>query len=1010
MKVFTINDKKFQAKRFLKILGFLLVLILINLSFLTIDYENDINNDFSNEINKNLKISGISEKIYINNNWSDAKAVGICTGSGTYTDPYVIKDLIIDAEGLGSCILIENSKEYFKIENCTVQNSENRITYNYPDIIIEAGIKLRNTTNGILITNNCSFNRYCGIYLEESNNNTIKENFAYQEGGNRLYLDHNSSNNNIINNTLYNNRMIISGINNYLSDNKIYENGITLSGNVTECASHIINTSNKVNGKPIYYYANEIGLEPINFTGAGQVILVNTSKSLISNLEIFNGSTGISLYYSYDNDIQKNNFSYNRYGISLYNSYNNIITENNLNNNFMGLYFFLNCDNNTIAMNNLTKNYYGLYLTECDNNTILRNNISNNDPYGIYCSSSTFNNFSYNIINFNGDYGIFLNRYNHNNSLMNNFLNSNKNYGIRITQSDSNLILQNSINNCEFAGIYLEGSRNNNLSGNLMFNCGLMISAYLIETHSIDRTNKVNNKTLYYYKNEIGLTTSNFTNAGQIILSNCNDSLISDIDVSYGTTGILLSSSNNNTIKNCISSFNNGYGIYLGACSKNIIITNNVNNNSLDGIKLSFSKNNKILNNNISYNGYFMRNSGIEIGYLCDNNSIIGNYLNYNNGHGIQMSWCENNNISNNILINCGLGLDDSSQYQYIDNTNKVNDKNLYFYTNEKNLKPNNFTNAGQIILINCNDSLISDINVSYGSSGITLISCINITLSDINSTFNKYWGLYLNGCFNCSILKNVLTNNWYAGIYISSSDNNVIKENDISSNIFGIDMYYCNKNTLSGNNINDNTIYGISIYGLSWNNTFHFNKFIENGKHVNGAGINCEWDDGKIGNYWDNYTGVDGNNDGIGDTPHFVFGDMYDNFPILDIISPEITILTPINEESYDSQAPEFSVKIKDPHLDKMWYTINEGATCIFFTTNGTIDQTLWDGVPEGNVTIRFFANDTIGNVNYQEVTIIKTTPQSNPPEIHGYNIFFLVGFLSVMVAIIIRKRGNFS
>ena len=127
-------------------MGFLLVLILINLSFLTTDYENDINNDFSNEINRNLKISGISGKIHINNNWTDAKTAGICTGSGTYMDPYVIRDLIINSNYSGNCILIENSFIYFKIENCTLYNSG---SHNW------AGIRLKNVYNGILIDNNC---------------------------------------------------------------------------------------------------------------------------------------------------------------------------------------------------------------------------------------------------------------------------------------------------------------------------------------------------------------------------------------------------------------------------------------------------------------------------------------------------------------------------------------------------------------------------------------------------------------------------------------------------------------------------------------------------------------------------------------------------------------------------------------------------------------------------------------------------------------------------------------
>ena len=73
------------------------------------------------------KTSMISGKIHINNNWSAAKAAGICTGNGTYSEPYIIEDLEIDAGGSGSGILIENSDVYVKIENCTVSDSENSL-------------------------------------------------------------------------------------------------------------------------------------------------------------------------------------------------------------------------------------------------------------------------------------------------------------------------------------------------------------------------------------------------------------------------------------------------------------------------------------------------------------------------------------------------------------------------------------------------------------------------------------------------------------------------------------------------------------------------------------------------------------------------------------------------------------------------------------------------------------------------------------------------------------------
>jgi nitrous oxidase accessory protein NosD len=42
-------------------------------------------------------------------------------------------------------------------------------------------------------------------------------------------------------------------------------------------------------------------------------------------------------------------------------------------------------------------------------------------------------------------------------------------------------------------------------------------------------------------------------------------------------------------------------------------------------------------------------------------------------------------------------------------------------------------------------------------------------------------------------------------------------------------------------------------------------------------------WDNGSEGNYWDNYTGLDENEDGIGDTPYIIDENNQDNFPLME-------------------------------------------------------------------------------------------------------------------------------
>jgi len=158
---------KSKAKTKIIIIFTLGIVFGLSLFFITNNNLSEINNDTSSKYsdnsnfdNKNLKISADSEKIHIDNNWTDAKAAGICTGSGNYTHPYIIEDLIIDSGGSGSGIRIENSDFYFRIENCTLYNSGG----SYPN----AGIRLYNVDNGTLIDNNCSSNSVgIRIYLSD---------------------------------------------------------------------------------------------------------------------------------------------------------------------------------------------------------------------------------------------------------------------------------------------------------------------------------------------------------------------------------------------------------------------------------------------------------------------------------------------------------------------------------------------------------------------------------------------------------------------------------------------------------------------------------------------------------------------------------------------------------------------------------------------------------------------------------------------------------------------------
>ncbi len=503
------------------------------------EHQDNVNLDI-----EKLKLSKISGKIHIINNsgWADFRNDGNCTGSGTYSDPYVIEDLVIDGGGSGSCIWIENSNVYFRIENCTLYNSGGGWN--------DAGIELSNANNSQLIINNCSSNSK-GIRLENCYNNTITENKAYNNGEginldksdynsisgntanyNRIGISSlNSHNNTISGNTANNNNdnairlrysnnnkisgniasnnkeegisidgnnnrilgnimnnndwsgITLSGGNNTISGNIMNECGLTISGSLEELGSHDIDNTNLVNGKPLYYYINEVNLRPNDFTNAGQVILINCNDSLISDLDTSYYTSGVSLYYCNNNEITGNTVNNKSgTGIYLYRSNDNVISENSVYNNYYGI--SIGGYRNKVLGNIVYNNSAGIrifgYHNKIWGNKVYDNNDgitiigSNNMIWGNtlytngigirFCASviwprsppgyvaSSFNIVSENIISYN-EFGIYL-TFGDNNTVSGNIITYND-YGIYLYSSDYNIISENTVNDNSLTGIVL---------------------------------------------------------------------------------------------------------------------------------------------------------------------------------------------------------------------------------------------------------------------------------------------------------------------------------------------------------------------------------------------------------------------------------------------------------------------------------------------------------------------------------------------------------------------------
>jgi len=111
-----------------------------------------------------------------------------------------------------------------------------------------------------------------------------------------------------------------------------------------------------------------------------------------------------------------------------------------------------------------------------------------------------------------------------------------------------------------------------------------------------------------------------------------------------------------------------------------------------------------------------------------------------------------------------------------------VNGKPIYYYKNnhEGTIVP---SDAAQVILANCSNFIIQNLEITNMERGIQL-------------GFSSY----------NTVLLNTITNNSDDGIYLEGSSNNKITENDFANNGVGIDVSWSESNHIFRNNITNNT------------------------------------------------------------------------------------------------------------------------------------------------------------------------------------------------------------
>ncbi len=200
---------------------------------------------------------------------------------------------------------------------------------------------------------------------------------------------------------------------------------------------------------------------------------------------------------------------------------------------------------------------------------------------------------------------------------------------------------------------------------------------------------------------------------------------------------------------------------------------------------------------------------------------------------------------------------------------------------------------------------LIQKNNIIFDGAGYNLIGPLNATqrkaqqiigLGPNNTTQVPYIiGIDVDDTVSGVTIKNLNVHNFSIGAYLRSTNNSLIDSN-IADNIVGVllsgSANHVTYNLISGNEqglfFGFETVNGVG--NIPSDILISHNSFVTNTRQL--SGCVCKeynfteerhsWDDGKEGNYWSDYNGVDQNGDGIGDTPYIVDILNQDSYPLM--------------------------------------------------------------------------------------------------------------------------------
>ncbi|KXH70482.1 MAG: hypothetical protein AM326_04360 [Candidatus Thorarchaeota archaeon SMTZ-45] len=511
----------------------------------------------------------------------------------------------------------------------------------------------------------------------------------------------------------------------------------------------------------------------------------------------------------------------------------------------------------------------------------------------------------------------------HNNTLVSNEV------GIGLyLDCEDNIIDSNNCTLTNMYGIYALECANNTILNNYGRVNGIDILLQNSTSHTI-------------HNNDCG-TTTGLIDAGSISLDNSNNSIITGnhVENSFICIEATRGSSHNEIANNTCFLYLGGIVAWYGAPYNTI--TNNTCDSQWSGdvdIFVETSSYCTVTENKCNHSMFNI------VSIESNNVSVVDNLCYETTEAGIWFSIGYHVLIKGNTLGNgsTGIVLEDVVYGSVLDNT--VSNFTATWMGGPTGIHLTNAYNSSVVgnHITECNVAIymeqsskcnITDNTCIDNQDGIfVVISNFDIVIDKNYCHLTMGYAIIVAETYNCTVTRNVCTNTTglegiCLGVYDAQCDAfwNEFRLSDI-----GID-FEGHKGVITHNTIKDNELFGLYILGLLDVNVT-WNIFDENGQNVRDDSVQTIFDY----NYYSNYTGVDANADGIGDTWHPIDGlaNNNDTHPLMYYPTSPTWLEAPMDQQAEYGEEFTYSISVvtspKSAPISEWWindsqFVINDG------------------------------------------------------------------------------------